>query len=73
MIKKRIGKRIARLRKEAGFTQERFAEATNYSVEFISFVERGIHAPSLEGCERIANALNITLSELFKLEEDPPR
>lgn len=69
MIKKRIGKRIATLRKEAGFTQEHFAEATSYSVEFISFVERGVHAPSLQGCERIADALGITLSELFDIEE----
>jgi transcriptional regulator with XRE-family HTH domain len=65
VIKKALGRHIADLRKQKGFTQEQFAEATNYSVEFISFVERGINAPSLEGCERIANALEIKLKDLF--------
>ncbi|MEE9367865.1 MAG: helix-turn-helix transcriptional regulator [Pontiella sp.] len=65
MIKKRLGQRIATLRKSAGLTQEKFAEKADYSVEFISFVERGIHALSLEGCERIATALGISLKDLF--------
>ena len=67
-MKDRLGKRIAMLRKRKKFTQERFAEATNYSVEFISFIERGINAPSLEGCVRIANALNIELKDLFDFD-----
>jgi transcriptional regulator with XRE-family HTH domain len=65
VIKKRLGKRIAMLRKERGFTQEGFAEKTDYSVEFISFIERGINAPSIEGCERIAKALRISIKDLF--------
>lgn len=65
MIKKRLGQRIAELRKRAGLTQEQFAEKTDYSVEFISFVERGINAPSIEGCERIAKALGLSLKDLF--------
>jgi transcriptional regulator with XRE-family HTH domain len=65
VIKKRLGQRIAELRKSRGFTQEQFAEKTDYSVEFISFVERGINAPSIEGCERIAKALAISLKDLF--------
>jgi len=65
VIKKRLGQRIAELRKSKGFTQEQFAEKTDYSVEFISFVERGINAPSIEGCERIAKALCVPLKDLF--------
>ena len=65
MIKKRLGQRIAELRKGGGFTQEQFAEKTDYSVEFISFVARGINAPSIEGCARIAKALSIPLKDLF--------
>ena len=65
MIKKQLGQRIAVLRKNKGFTQEQFAEKTEYSVEFISFVERGINAPSIEGCVRIAKALDIPLKDLF--------
>jgi len=65
VIKQRLGQRIAELRKGVGFTQEKFAEKTDYSVEFISFVERGINAPSIEGCARIAKALGIPLKDLF--------
>ena len=65
MIKEKLGKRIAALRKEAGFTQETFSEATGYSVEFISLVERGINAPTVEGCEKIAKALRIQVKDLF--------
>jgi len=66
-IKKQLGKRIAELRREKGLTQEAFAEKADYSVEFVSFVERGINSPSIEGCERIAKALNIRLRDLFDL------
>jgi len=65
VIKKKLGRRIAEMRKAKGFTQERFAEKTGYSVEFISFVERGINAPSITGCERIAKALNRPIKDLF--------
>jgi transcriptional regulator with XRE-family HTH domain len=65
VIKKKLGRKIAELRKSNGFTQEQFAEKTDYSVEFISFIERGINAPSIEGCFRIAKALGIPLKDLF--------
>jgi transcriptional regulator with XRE-family HTH domain len=65
VTKKLLGQRIAELRKSNGFTQEQFAEKTDYSVEFISFVERGINAPSIEGCARIAKALGISLKDIF--------
>ena len=65
MIKKQLGQRIAELRKSARLTQEDLAEKANYSVEFISFVERGINAPSIEGCARIAAALNLKIKDLF--------
>jgi transcriptional regulator with XRE-family HTH domain len=67
VIKKSLGKRIAALRKKAGFTQEKLAEKADYSVEFISFVERGVYAPSVEGCARIANALKLRVRDLFDL------
>jgi len=65
VIKTQLGQRIAQLRKSAGLTQEKLAEQTAYSVEFISLVERGINAPSVEGCERIAHALQIQVKDLF--------
>jgi len=51
--------------------EEKFAESTDYSVDFISLVERGINTPFIEGCQRIADALQISLSELFDFELPP--
>jgi len=56
---------VACLRRKAGFTQEVLAEKAGYSVEFVSFVERGIHSPSIDGLERLANALDVQIRDLF--------
>ena len=65
MLKRQLGKRIAKLRQAAKLTQAQFAEKVGYSVEFISLVERGINAPSVDGLERIAKTLRISLKDLF--------
>lgn len=70
MIKTKFGKRLTELRKSSSLTQEQLAEAADYSVEFISFMERGQNGPSLEGIERLARALNIKESTLFEFAED---
>lgn len=72
MLRKRLGQRIFALRKWRGFSQEKLAEASNYSVDFISLVERGINAPTIEGCGRIADALKLELKDLFDFEAYVP-
>ena len=71
MIKLKFGKRLCALRKAKSLTQEELAEASDYSVEFISFMERGQHGPSLEGIERLATALKLKESNLFEFGEAP--
>ena len=46
MLQKRLGQRIADLRKNRRLTQAQFAKALGFSVEFISLVDRGVNAPS---------------------------
>lgn len=65
MIEKKLGKRVADLRKSKGLSQEALAEKSGYSVEFISLVERGVNAPSVAGLERIAKALRVEVKDLF--------
>ena len=73
-IKSKLGRRIAQLRERIKqpngrkLSQESLSEMTGYSPEFIGMVERGINAPSVEGCERIAIALKVDLYELFVFE-----
>jgi transcriptional regulator with XRE-family HTH domain len=69
VLQKKLGQRIASLRKERKLTQEQLAEAVGCSVEFISLIERGVNAPSVSGLEKFAKILNVEIRELFTFEE----
>ena len=63
-----LGQRIRELRthRRAGrVTQEDLAERADISVSFLSMIERGERAPHIETLARIAEALEVELSELF--------
>lgn len=68
MLQKKLGQRIANLRRSREFTQEQLAEALDCSVEFISLVERGVNAPSVAGLEKFAKVLKVDVRELFTFE-----
>ena len=70
-LRAQFGHRLARLRKQRKLTQEKLAEAANISVDFISLMERGQRAPSFDTLERLANALNIKVADLFDFDEKP--
>ena len=69
MLQKKLGQRIAGLRKARKLTQEQLAEALGCSVEFISLVERGVNAPSVAGLEKFAKILKVEVKEMFTFEE----
>ena len=69
MLQKKLGQRIAALRRSNKFTQEQLAEAVSCSVEFISLVERGVNAPSVAGLEKFAKVLKVEVKELFTFED----
>lgn len=69
MLQRKLGQRIASLRKARKLTQEQLAEAIGCSVEFISLVERGVNAPSVAGLEKFSKILKIEVKELFNFEE----
>ncbi len=62
----KFGARIRELRKDAGLSQEKLAELAELHRTYISGVERGERNASLTSIVRIANALDISLSELFE-------
>lgn len=68
MLQKKLGKRIADLRRSRKLTQEQLAEAVDCSVEFISLVERGVNAPSVAGLEKFAKVLKVEVRDLFTFE-----
>ena len=57
MLQKKLGQRIADLRKARRLTQTQLAKAVGCSVKFIGLVERGVNAPSVARLEDFAKAL----------------
>lgn len=70
MLAQLLGRRIATLRKRSRFTQEQFAEASGYSVEFISLIERGVNSPTVAGIERISQVLKVDPKSLFTFKDE---
>ena len=60
-----FGRRVAELRRSAGYSQEQFAFKCNVDRTYIGTIERGEKSPTLNTIAKIANALGITKSELF--------
>ena len=60
-----LGKRIKEVRLAANITQEKLAEKIKVAPETISRLERGSNIPSVDTCNRIAQALGTDLSNLF--------
>ena len=68
-ISEKFGKSVRKLRMERGLSQEKLAFLSNMHRTYIGGIERGERNPSLRNIEAIAKALDIHLSELFKLED----
>ena len=66
MIRKKIGAQIRELRAATGLSQEKFALKIGMDRTYLASVELGKRNISIVNLEKIANGLNITLSELFK-------
>ncbi len=69
MNQNKIGKFIASLRKEKGFTQEQLAEMLATSSKAISKWENGQCLPELSKYESLCTILNISINELFAGEK----
>ena len=65
-LKVQFGKRLQQLRMQAGMTQEQLAAEIDLTIESVSNIERGIHGPKFENLEKIADALNISVKEMFE-------
>lgn len=63
-----FGRRVRELRKERGFSQERFAAASGLDRSYYGGVERGERNVSLENIAAIARALDVPIRELFPSE-----
>ncbi len=69
-LRKRLGHAVRRLRAEAGFSQERFADHCRFHRTYIGSVERGEVNVSLDNIERIAGGLGLTPWQLLAEAEE---
>lgn len=63
-----LGKRIKALRNAAGHTQESFAEKAGISQDYLGKIEVSINKPGIRSMLKIADALEISISELTRFE-----
>ena len=62
-----IGKKIQFLRKQKGYSQEKFAEAINIATTSLSYIETGRGFMTLATMQKICEVLDIEPVEIFQL------
>ncbi|MBW7573265.1 helix-turn-helix domain-containing protein [Caproiciproducens faecalis] len=67
-IMQRTAEQIKYLRKNAGFSQKSLADSAGLDPAFLGHIERCLKCPTIDTVNKIAVALNISLSELLNFE-----
>jgi len=60
-----LGRRVAELRAARGMTQEQFAEAGDFAVQYLQRVEGGRENLTVRSLVRLANLLHVSIPDLF--------
>lgn len=60
-----VSKNIKFYRDVSSYTQEELSELSSITPKYLSEIERGIKVPSIGCLEKIANALNIEMYQIF--------
>jgi len=68
-MRRLVGRNVRRLREKKGLTQERFAEISGFSQQYISSLERGRRNPTVITLYELAVALGVSHLDLVR----PPR
>ena len=63
-MRKLVGRNFERLRREKGFTQERFSEASGFTQQYISGLERGRRNPTVVTLFHLASTLGVSHVDL---------
>lgn len=64
--RRRIAANLKKLRTVRGFSQEEMAEAAEFHRTYVSQLERCVTNISIDGLERLANALGVDIIDLLK-------
>ncbi|MBW4084092.1 helix-turn-helix domain-containing protein [Paenibacillus sp. S150] len=69
-ISEAVGSQIRVLRQERGISQEKLALIAGVNTSYVGQIERGIRSPTIDMLDKIAQALEVNVLELFRLETD---
>lgn len=65
-MRKLVGRNFARLRREAGLTQEQVEERSGFSQQYLSDLERGKRNPTIVTLYELAQALGVSHVDLVQ-------
>lgn len=68
-VLKSLGATLAEIRSDRGLTQEALSLATGVHRNYIGGIERGERSPTVATVAVLADALDVTMGELFKRAE----
>ena len=61
----KLGRRIHKVRKAKGITQEKLAEKIGTGIDWIAFIETGREVPNIAMLRKIARALGVKVKDLI--------
>ena len=67
-IRKQVGKKIQKIRKSKGYTQEKLAELIGIEPPSLSYIETGKFSPSMETLQKLSAVLGVELWEFYYVE-----
>lgn len=65
-MRRLVGQNVSRIRKKKGLTQERFAEISGFSQQYVSSLEQGHRNPTVVTLYELATALGVSHMDLLK-------
>jgi transcriptional regulator with XRE-family HTH domain len=69
-MRKLVGRNLVRIRREKGLTQERLAELSGYTQQYLSGIEQGQRNPTIVTLFEIASALGVSHVDLVAPDHD---
>ncbi|MGL3104766.1 helix-turn-helix domain-containing protein [Bradyrhizobium sp. BR 1432] len=69
-MRKLVGRNFVKLRKRKGFTQEKFAEASGFTQQYISGLETGRRNPTVVTLFELADVLGVSHVDLVLPDEE---
>jgi transcriptional regulator with XRE-family HTH domain len=70
-LKEILAKNLRENRRKCGFSQEKLAEKAGISTQYLAMIEIARKFPTSEVLERLSEAMNIEVYELFLIEHSP--